>query len=174
MSSAFAWIKWSVFEDMSTILVKGDKGYEVLSGAGVKPFIGHPIAAEAASEIPLHEIKLTISVMDEHEGLNEKDEEYESPNPVDVRGEDGGMVTVGDVVEQLSPHFATHKKEILEFVAPMLNISPKDVLMNHKVFFNYFFGVITPGSHSLVVELWAKGEFDWSIEMLFYQAIIHN
>lgn len=159
MSSAFARIKWSVFEDISTILVEGDEGF---SGAGVKPFISHPIAAEAASEIPLEEIRLSIDVLDDYEGLD-----YEAPDAVVIRGKDGGIVTVGDVVEQLAPHFIAHKKDILFCKAPMLNIDPWEISMNHKVFFHQFLSIITPGLHAVRVDLWAEGELGWSIETVF-------
>jgi hypothetical protein len=155
MSDAFARIRWSVFEDISKIRI--DRDDEENSHAELEPFIGHPIGAEAASEVPLHEITLSIVALDEYEG-----DIYEAPSPVLIRRKDGGIVTVGDVVEQLAPHLVAHKKEILEAKAPFLNISPEDIPANTRVFFDQFFGIITPGLNALGVELWAEGEDDES------------
>jgi hypothetical protein len=165
MNSAFARLKWSVFEDLSTIRVAPEE--EEDSGAEFKPFIGHPLAAEAATEVPLHEIRFSIMALDEFEGGDDDDQDLEAPDAVVVRGKDGNIVTIEDVVEQLSPHFNAHKREILEVKAPFVNVSPADISMDTKVFFDQFFGIITPGLSALGIELWIEGEDGESIEEHF-------
>jgi hypothetical protein len=96
-----------------------------------------------------------------------KSDGYKRPKPVMVRRKDSGVVTIGDVVEQLSPHFMAHKKGILEAKAHFLKISPKDIPTDTRVFFDQFLGIITPGLSHLGVELWAEGEEGKSVEQYF-------
>ena len=161
MSDAFARIRWSVFEDISKarVAVAGAEN----SSAELEPFVGHPIAAESAARVPLEEITLSIKALDDYDILD-----YESPEPIQVRGKDGGNVTVGDVIEQLSPYFLAHKKDILEAKAPMLNISPADISPDTRIFFDQFYGIITPTLTHLGVQLWAEGEDDVTFEEHFY------
>jgi hypothetical protein len=99
--------------------------------------------------------------------LNDNDEDYKGPDSVVVRGRDGNIVTIGDVVEQLSPYFKAHNREIMTFKAPFLNVSLGDVSIDTKIFFHQFFGIITPGLSALAVELWAEGEEGESIDEHF-------
>jgi hypothetical protein len=78
MNSVFVRLRWSVFEGISTIRVAPE---EEDSGAELKPFIGHPLAAGAATEVPLHEMSFTIITLDELEGGDDEDQESEAPDP---------------------------------------------------------------------------------------------
>lgn len=173
MSEAFDRLRWSVFEEVSKILVADDTERP---NPELSPFVSHPIATEAASEIPLHEIAFSIEILDDYEAA-----EYVRPDPLVVRKADGGIVTVADVVEQLSAHFIAHKDEILEAKEPFLHttvhstdgelsmsISPlpvdQDIPADTQVFFDGFFGGIEPGRSALPVQLWAEGEGGESIE----------
>jgi hypothetical protein len=101
--------------------------------------------------------------------------DYEAPRPLLVRRADGGVVTVGDVVEQLSPYLIGHKAKILEAKSPFLQMiheitaegehlvgipSHGDVVAppDTRVAFDGFFGGIPVGRYFLHVELWADGE----------------
>jgi hypothetical protein len=155
MSEAFRRLCWSVLEDISTILVAPTSEDP---GAAWLPFLGHPIAAEPASETPLRAIGFTCEVLNNYDCLDDNDEWYEAPDAWIVRREDGGIVTVGDVVEQLPPHLFAHKKEILEFVAPMLNITPGDLPEDTRIFFHGFTGAISASDYDVEFSLWAEGE----------------
>jgi hypothetical protein len=161
MSEAFDRLRWSVSEDISTILVAPTSEDP---GAVWLPFLGHPIAAEPASEIPLREIGLTSEVLGDYDGFDDNDEWYEAPDAWIVRREDGGIVTVGDVVEQLPLHLFAHKKEILEFIAPMLNITPGDLLEDTMIFFDGFPDAISPRNNDVGVSLWAEGQDGMSVD----------
>jgi hypothetical protein len=164
MSEAFNRLRWSVFEDISTILVAPTSED---SGAAWLPFLNHPIAAEPASEIPLREIGLTCEVLGDYDGLDDNDEWYEAPDAWIVQREDGGIVTVGDVVEQLPRHLFAHKKEILEFIAPMLNITPGDLPEDTRIFFDGFTHAISPRDNDVGVSLWAEGQDGMSVDEKF-------
>ncbi|KAF2274489.1 uncharacterized protein EI97DRAFT_381433 [Westerdykella ornata] len=149
MSEAFHSLRWPVFEDISNIRVASDPDS---AEPELLPFEGHPIAAEAATKIPLKEIAFSLEVLDNYEAA-----EFEAPDRVFVRGADGGIVTVADVVKQLSAYFIAHKEAILEAKFPFLDFD-KDNLSNTRVFFDGFTFIIEPGMYSLPVELWAEGE----------------
>jgi hypothetical protein len=68
MSEAFRRLRWSVFEDISTILVAPTSEDP---GAAWLPFLGHPIAAEPASETPLRAIGFTCEVLNNYDCLDD-------------------------------------------------------------------------------------------------------
>jgi hypothetical protein len=102
MISAFSRLKWSIFEEPSTLRVAPIGEGSV---AELEPVFGHPVAAEAASDVPLHETDFTIMVLSENEGQG-----WEASTPMAVRGKHDSIVTIGDAVEQLSPHFFAHRR----------------------------------------------------------------
>lgn len=98
-----------------------------------------------------------------------------------VRRADGGIVTIGDVVEQLSQYSVQHKDFILEHKAPFIQMThditeggvhvvgipahdgtpaPPDI----KIAFNGFFGGVSAGRYSVNVQLWADGEEGKTLE----------
>jgi hypothetical protein len=164
ISEAFRRLRWSVFEDISTILVAPTSEDP---GAAWLPFLGHPIAAEPASETPLRAIGFTCEVLNNYDCLDDNNEWYEAPDAWIVRREDGGIVTVGDVVEQLPPHLFAHKKEILEFIAPMLNITPGDLPEDTRIFFDGFTSAISASDYDVEFSLWAEGENGMSADEKF-------
>jgi hypothetical protein len=163
---AFHRLRWSIFEDVSTILVLDDPRSQ---NPSFSPFLGHAIAAEPASQVPLTKIAITNSYVDGYDLYD-----YESPEPLLVSRADGGTVTVADVVEQLSAYFASHREDIFmvleldlekkpcRFVVdgkveydPTTLASGEQISPDTKVFFDGFFGVIEPDSE-LPVQLCAE------------------
>lgn len=113
---AFWRLRWSIFEDTSKIQVMDDPESP---NPSLLPFLGHPVAAEPATAIPIHEMFLTINAMcREERPMDEEDLE-----PVEVRRADGGTLTVGDVVEQLSAYLKDHRHEVCEGKAPYLHMT---------------------------------------------------
>jgi hypothetical protein len=138
--------------------------------------LGHSIVSEAATEIPLHEIAFSVWDLD-----NVELPEYDAPMPVLVRRADGGVITVGDVVQQLSHYFTELKDKILEAKSPFLQMTHEvtatgehivgipayeDLLAppDTQVAFEEFFGGIHNGRFAVPVELWADGEEGKSLE----------
>jgi hypothetical protein len=109
---AFHRLRWSIFEDVSTILVLDDPKSQ---NPYFSPFVGHAIAAEPASQIPLTKIAITNSYVDGYDLYD-----YESPEPLLVSRGDGGTVTVADVVQQLSAYFASHREDIIHGLGTLL------------------------------------------------------
>ena len=68
---AFHRLRWSIFEDVSTILVLDNPRSQ---NPSFSPFVGHAIAAEPASQIPLTKIAITNSYVDWYDHYD-----YESP-----------------------------------------------------------------------------------------------
>ncbi|KAH7074588.1 hypothetical protein BKA63DRAFT_513299 [Paraphoma chrysanthemicola] len=103
MSEEFDRLRWSVFEDLSTIQVANES-------ESIEPelssFLGHPIASEPATEDPLHEIAFCSDDLQNFEAAD-----FEAPEPLLVRRADGGIVTIGDVVEQLSRYFVKAQRQ---------------------------------------------------------------
>ncbi|RYN29899.1 hypothetical protein AA0113_g698 [Alternaria arborescens] len=147
---AFIRLRWSIFEDVSTILVLDDPRSQ---NPSFSPFVGHAIAAEPASQIPLTEIAITNSYIDWYDHYD-----YESPEPLLVSRADGGTVTVADVVEELSAYFTSHREDIFmvlelylkkrpcRFVVdgnveydPTILASGEEISPDTKVLFNGFF-----------------------------------
>jgi hypothetical protein len=176
MAEAFDLLRWSVFEDVPNILVTDNAEQP---SPNLSSFVGHPIATEAATETPLHEITFTIETLDDYEAYG-----YVRPRPLIVRRADGGIVTVADVVEQLSAHLIAHKDEILEAKEPLLHARSRgadgelrmsvpalpveeNIPTNTRVFFDGFFGDIESGTRALPIQLWAEGECGESVEEHF-------
>lgn len=123
--------------------------------------------------MPISEIAISIEDLDNYEAYDYVDDES-APDPVHVRRADGGVVTILDVVEQLSPYLITNKDAILEVKAPMIagtheivdgmhvqGIPAHDESMppeGTKVWFDGFFGRVQVGTHSVPVCLVADGE----------------
>ena len=80
-----------------------------------------------------------------------------SPRLLSVRRADSGIVTVADVVEQLSTHLIAHKGEILEATEPLIHAETRgaagelrtsnpalpvdqEIPVGTRIFFNRFFG----------------------------------
>jgi hypothetical protein len=80
--------------------------------------LSHSIALEAATKIRIHEISFSIV-----DCMQVDLPDYEAPMPVLVRRADGGVVTIGDIDEQLSRYLFAHKDEILEAKSPFLHMT---------------------------------------------------
>ncbi|CAG5179354.1 uncharacterized protein ALTATR162_LOCUS9179 [Alternaria atra] len=162
MSEEFDRLRWFIFEDTSKVQVADDS--ESIEPE-LSPFLGHPIASKSATEIPLHEIAFCSDDLQNFETAD-----FEAPEPLLVRRADGSVVTIGDVVEQLSRYFVTHKDEILKAKSAFLQRTHeiaeggehvlgipayKDVLAppDTKVAFEGFFGGISTGHYALHVLL---------------------
>ena len=193
LNDAFERLRWSVFEDISNILVldepKTPGGKPCLS-----PFEGHAIASEPASAIPLTKIAFSIDELNEFAALEtgfsddefdepgyEENRRYQRPEPLLVTRADGGTVTITDVVEQLSVYLLTLKKDIL-----MAKAYTNGDLSDHgadddhaatntlggdrgtppgtRVFFEGFFGIIEPTMESLPVLLWTEGDGSFPLD----------
>jgi hypothetical protein len=99
MNDVFNRLRWPIFEDISNIRVlDGPK----ISNPDLLPFVGHAIATEPASQIPLTEIAFLIYDLAVH---HSEFPDYTAPEDLCVSRADGGIVTVKDVVEQLSVYF---------------------------------------------------------------------
>ena len=94
MNRAFTRLRWSVFDPPSITLVVDSPA---APNSPLVHSIGHPIAVLPATDVPLREIPFYINPPTEWE---HPDHQY--PEKLIVRWEDGGVVSVGDVVEQLS------------------------------------------------------------------------
>jgi hypothetical protein len=173
MSEEFDRLRWSVFEDISKIQVADDS--ESIEPE-LSPFLGHPVASEPATEDPLDEIAFCSDDLQNFEGAD-----FKAPEPLLVRRADGGIITIADVVEQLSHYFITHKDKILEAKSPSIQATheiteggehvvgipasegvpaPADT----KVVFEEFFGGISAGHYAVPVQLWAEGEEGKSLD----------
>jgi hypothetical protein len=152
---AFDRLRWSIFEDVSTILVLNNPRSQ---NPHFSPFVGHAIAAELASQIPLTKIAITNRYVDDYYLYD-----YEPPEPLLVSRADGGTVTVADVVKQLSAYFASHREDIFMVLELYLGKKPcrfvvdgkveydpttlaggEEISADTKVFFDGFFGIIEP------------------------------
>ncbi|CAG5174520.1 uncharacterized protein ALTATR162_LOCUS7806 [Alternaria atra] len=177
-NDAFRRLRWSIFEDVSNIRVLDDpqmldSPFSRTQNPSFSPFVGHAIATEPASQIPLTEIAFSISDLVNYAcELPSELNIYTEPEDLRVRRADGGIVTVADVVEQLSAYFITYKEDILlakdcseqrtryahERKVYNDNVpSPgedKEIPADPDVFFDGFFGIIEPTMSSLPVELW--------------------
>jgi len=179
LNDAFERLRWSIFEDVSKILVLDEPETR---NPGLSPFEGHTIAAESASEIPLTEIAFSIDELNQFHANGISG--FQRPKPVVVSRADGGTVTVADVVQQLSVYFLSYKEDILRAKEAYLEESTSDYgtddeqvgtaticeghgahqPANRRVFFDGFFGIIEPTMEALPVLLWAKGEGSSSLD----------
>jgi hypothetical protein len=172
MSDEFDRLQWSVFDDISKIQVANNS---TSLTPDLLPFVGHPIASEAATQDPLHEIAFCIEALEEFEAFDYEESDMDAPDPLVVRRADGGIVTIADVVEQLSRYIIVHKDMILEAKSPFVLMTHEiteggehvvrlpayeDVLASPdtKVAFQGFYGNIKAGHYALPVLLWAEGE----------------
>jgi hypothetical protein len=158
-------LRWSIFEDVSIILVLDDPRSQ---NPYFSPFVGHAIAAEPASQIPLTKIAITNWYIDDYCLYD-----YEPPDPLLVSRADGGTVTVADVVEQLSAYFASHREDIFMVLELYSGKKPcrfvvdgkveydptlaggEEISADTKVFFDGFVGIVQPDS-ALPVQLCAE------------------
>ncbi|KAI4676696.1 uncharacterized protein J4E84_009531 [Alternaria hordeiaustralica] len=191
LNEAFERLRWSVFEDISNILVLDEPRTQK---PDLLPFEGHPIASEPASEIPLTKIAFTIYELNEFAALEtgfnddefdepgfEENRRYQRPEPLVVTRGDGGTVTVADVVQQLSGYFLTHKEDILKAKAYINGDSSdhgaddeatvtttlggdRGAPPGTRVFFEGFFGIIEPTMESLPVLLWTEGDGSFPLD----------
>ncbi|KAI4948601.1 hypothetical protein J4E86_007949 [Alternaria arbusti] len=182
LNEAFERLRWSVFEDITNILVLDDPKTDL------SPFDGHAIASEPASEIPLTKIAFSIDELNEFAALEtgfsddefdepgfEENRRYQRPEPLLVTRTDGGTLTVADVIQQLSVYFLTHKEDILKAKAYTNGDSSdhgadddqaatntlgkvRGTSPGTRVFFDGFFGIIEPTMDSVPVLLWAEEE----------------
>jgi hypothetical protein len=179
MSTAFARLRWMVFDDPSKVQVVEDVNDLSSISPDLSPLSSHPLALEAASVPPLREIKLCSFDMEEYES-----DGFKLPDPVVVGRVDGGVITVMDVVEQLSAYLIAHKDMILEAKAAFLRtthdvVDGEHVLGNPadeisvmppadtKVFFDMFWGKISEDYWAVSVQLWAEGEHGESMEQFW-------
>jgi hypothetical protein len=177
-SDEFNRLRWSVFEDILQIQVADDP-YSLTPN--LSPFLGHPIALEAATQDPLHLIALVIETIEEQETWSWKECPIITPKPLLVRRADGGIITIGDVVEQLSRYIIKNKDLILLAKGPSIQVThevteggehvigiPADdgapAPPDTKVVFVGFSGMIEAGFYALPVELWAEGEMGKTLE----------
>ncbi|KAI4604746.1 hypothetical protein J4E83_010987 [Alternaria metachromatica] len=188
LNEAFERLRWSVFEDITNILVLDDPK------TALSPFDGHAIASKPASEIPLTKIAFSIDELNQFAALEtgfsddefdepgfEENRRYQRPQPLLVTREDGGTVTVADVVQQLSGYFLTHKEDILKAKVYMSgNTSDygaddkqaatatlgedRGVSPGTRILFEGFFGIIEPTMESLAVLLWTEGDGSFSLD----------
>jgi len=191
LNDAFERLRWSVFEDISNILVLDEPKTQK---PDLLPFEGHVIASEPASEIPLTKIAFSIDELNEFAALEtgfsddefdepgfEENRRYQRPEPLLVTRADGGTVTVADVVQQLSGYFLTHEEDILTAKAYMSGSTSdhragdeqaltttlgedRGTSPGTKVFFEGFFGIIEPTMESLPVLLWTEGDGSFSLD----------
>lgn len=113
---AFWRLRWSIFKDLSAIQVMDDPEDPK---SPLSTFLGHPIAAKSATEIPIHGMFVSVlATMRQERPMGETD-----PEPLEIRRADGGTLTVGDVVEQLSAYCKHHHDEICEGKSPFLHLS---------------------------------------------------
>ncbi|KAI4613389.1 uncharacterized protein J4E87_009856 [Alternaria ethzedia] len=175
LNEAFERLRWSVFKDITNILVLDDPK------TALSPFDGHAIASKSASGIPLTKIAFSIDELNQFAALEtgfsddefdepgfEENRRYQRPEPLLVTRADGGTVTVADVVQQLSVYFLTHKEDILMAKAytngdmsdhgadddqAATNTLAKDqgASPGTRVFFDGFFGIIEPSMDSVPV-----------------------
>jgi hypothetical protein len=153
INDEFNRLSWSIFENISNIRVLGGPK---TSNLDLLLFVGHAIATESPSQIPLTEIAFLIYDLAAH---HSEFSEYTAPEDLRVSRADSGIITVQDVVEQLSVYFETHKEDIL-----MAKEDDEETTADTRVFFEGFFGMIEPISPSLPVILWAEGENGFTYE----------
>ena len=173
MNPAFHRLRWSVFEDVSNIRVVEDLDNPQPE---LFPFLDHPIAGEPATKIPLREIPIDIEAL-----MQWETSDYERPESLTVHRADGGAVTVGDVVEQLSGYIIANKDDILEATAPYLHMWTRsagdatnvtnipalghyDISDDTRAFFNGFSSDIAVDDLSINVKLWVEGQFGETID----------
>jgi hypothetical protein len=174
MSAEFARLRWSVFDDVSEIRVEDDPDN---INTELLPFWDHAIASKAATEYPLREISFSIDDADEFDS-----DDFEAPEPRVVRRQDGGVVTIADVVEQLSEYLIENKDKILEAKAADLHWTQwvdgeqvddvrtptydddESLSSDMKVAFGGFFGGVQSWDTVVPVELWADGQDGKSLE----------
>jgi hypothetical protein len=178
MSEEFNRLRWSVFEDISRIQVADDP--DSLS-PNLSPFLGHLIASKTATQDPLYLIALIIETIEEQETWSWKESTIITPKPLLVRRADGGIITIGDIVEQLSRYIIANKALILLAKGPSIQAThevteggedvigiPADngapALPDTKVAFAGFSGMTEAGFYALPVELWAEGEMGKTLE----------
>lgn len=180
MNRAFNRLRWSVFDPPSTILVVDSPA---TPNSPLVPFVGHPITTQPATDIPLREIPFYITPLTEWEHPD-----YERPAALIVRREDGGVVTVGDVVSQLSDHLIKYKGDIIEAthlslcwktevkedgtaVAGLSNTHEDPVTGAYEIdfdagraFFSGFGGHLDEGDEDVYVEVWVEGQYGEGFE----------
>jgi hypothetical protein len=174
MSDEFGRLRWSIFDDVSKIRVEDDPDN---IDTELLPFWDHAVASKAATEYPLHEISFSISDADEFDS-----DGFEAPEPRVVRRVDGGVITIADVVEQLSQYLIENKDKILEAKAADLHWSHwvdgervGDVgtpecdyddppSSDRRVAFEGFFGGVQSRNTVVPVELWGDGQEEKSLE----------
>jgi hypothetical protein len=174
MSDEFGRLRWSIFDDVSEIRVEDDPDS---IDTELLPFWDHAIASKAATEYPLYEISFSIKDADEFDS-----DGFEAPEPRVVRRADGGVITIADIVEQLSQYLIENKDKILEAKAAQLHSThwrdgkqvgdvgtpaydydeppPPDT----KVAFEGFFGGVESRDTVVQVELWADGQLGKSLD----------
>ncbi|USP81872.1 hypothetical protein yc1106_09146 [Curvularia clavata] len=171
MNKAFSRLRWSIFEDISSIQVMDDPQSP---NPNLSPFWGHAIATEPATNVPLTEIEFTSDDLDNY---IECDYDYTAPDALLVKRADGGIVTISDVVEQLGPYFLSHKEAILLAKAVIADPGtttvpydgPKDdrrtLPANTRVFFDgTFLDITDPRKPWFPITFWVEGEDGDSIE----------
>jgi hypothetical protein len=136
LSDDFDRLRWSVFDDVSKIQV-----YEDLSNkrtSKLSPFHSHPIAKSSATDPPCHKIAFDLDAFSHIETPG-----YRSPNRCMVCRADGGIVTIADVVGQLSPYLIANEEDIFWVVGTTLQFDPpmgpyKGIPANTKLYFEGF------------------------------------
>jgi hypothetical protein len=154
LSEAFNRLRWSVFDHPSKIQVHQDLSRH---SPDLLPFHNHPIAGQPATEPPCYKIAFTIEALSYIETPG-----YKRPRRLMVQRADGNVVTIADVVEQLSPYFNEHREDILWVKAPMLNIPSNSTRYDEEVWDTKFFfegfswGVIEDEYYAIGVEVQAE------------------
>jgi hypothetical protein len=169
LSSAFRRLRWPIFESIQNIRVFGNSGNWKLDKLETLPFDGHSIATQAATEVPFHQITFDIDTLRDYAQVERA---FEMPQPLSVRRADNGIVTVGDVVEQLSAYLLIHKDAILQSKLHLISFKfpgSDEVPPDTRVFFSGFEwnGTIEAGAEEIAVLLWANGEFGDTVEKLW-------
>ncbi|KAH4964609.1 hypothetical protein HBI24_127760 [Parastagonospora nodorum] len=171
-STAFSRLRWSVFEDPSTIRVADDASKPAPS---LTPYTHHhPVALEAACTPPVKEIYFTMQVYGEYEGWDSSPlQDIQRPatawHEVAVRRSDGDALLVADVVEQLHAYFQEQKDWILEALTPLYDVQQgleidTPIPQGARVWFEGFEATEVTGDGTVGVAVWLEGMDEFGVE----------
>ncbi|KAI2488222.1 hypothetical protein Ptr902_02355 [Pyrenophora tritici-repentis] len=155
VSDDFDSLCWYVFGGTSHIQVYSDPSNKCTSSLSL--FHGHPIEKAPATSPPCHKLAFSIETRSYIETPG-----YKKPRRLVVLGIDGGIVTISDVVEQLSPYIRANKEDIFWVLGPTIQFDPplspyQDTPVNTNIWSSGFsFGVIEEEYYSIGVELDGK------------------
>ena len=147
----FVRLKWSIFDDISGIQVfrdAEDGSFEL------RPFTDDAIRTELATSVPLTCMPIEIDILSECDeswkddgscfptmethsedagGEAEEPQYYRSPESLIVKRDDGGPITVEDVVEQVHPYLNKYRHDIVHWTNETTGEKPPET----KHFFHW-------------------------------------